>query len=113
MNIPNFWSPLSGDVNQGFINIYNSATSKPEKERTIASKIASYGSQLGTLIDAMEVIIEKNSNVPRNDERIEKFYQLADKIKNIDEYDIVLEKLNHLKRCSPEKYSDIVRQLDE
>ncbi len=113
MNIQDFWFPLSGDINQGFINIYNSATSKPEKEREIATKVASYGSQLGTLIDAMEVIIGKDFDNLKKDERIGKFYQLSDKIKNISEYDKILKKLNHLKLSAPEKYNDIVRQLDE
>lgn len=113
MYIPNFWAPLSGDVNQGFINIYNSATSNPAKERKIATEVASYGSQLGTIIDALSAVIEKNSGSKKQDERIKKFNQLADKINNMGEYDSILEKLNHLKHYDPDRYRKIISQLDE
>jgi hypothetical protein len=68
-------APLSGDVTQainpwswwlgslsqqtGFININAAASGDPRLERRIVEEIASYGRQLGWIIEALEVLIER------------------------------------------------------
>ena len=65
--------PLSGDVNQwfraiwepwtnwmgqlGFVNINIGATSAPDVEEQIVTQVASYGSQIGRIADALDVLI--------------------------------------------------------
>ncbi|MDX6644716.1 MAG: hypothetical protein QOK40_443, partial [Miltoncostaeaceae bacterium] len=67
--------PLSGDVTQainpwswwlgslsqqtGFININAVESGNPALERRIIEEVASYGRQLGWIIEAMEVLIER------------------------------------------------------
>jgi hypothetical protein len=64
-------APLSGDVSQdietslirsfgeqlGFININASQAGDPELERRIVEQVASYGRQLGRVLDALDVLI--------------------------------------------------------
>ncbi len=64
-------APLSGDVTQtieaalaramanqvGLINISSQASGNPDLERQITDRVASYGRQLGRLLDAVEVLI--------------------------------------------------------
>jgi hypothetical protein len=64
--------PLSGDVTQainpwtwwirgsqqaGFININTSRTDDPDLERRIVENVASYGRQLGRLVEAVQVLV--------------------------------------------------------
>lgn len=67
--------PLSGDVSQvinpwawwirslsqqtGFININAVASGDPGLERRIVEEVASYGRQLGWIVDAMEVLVAR------------------------------------------------------
>ena len=65
-----FFSPLSGPVMQwfdwirnqgaqlGFINIYNASSAHPETEQRIVEDVASYGRQLGRVIDALRVLVD-------------------------------------------------------
>jgi hypothetical protein len=67
--------PLSGDVNQaidtslvrgsgdqlGFININTSRAGDPELERRIVAEVASYGRQLGRVLDALHVLIRNDA----------------------------------------------------
>src|SRR3954452_5545358 len=64
-------APLSGDVSQdiqtslvrsagdqlGFININTSRSADPELERRIVTEVASYGRQLGRILDAVAVLV--------------------------------------------------------
>jgi hypothetical protein len=63
-------APLSGDVTQdvetslirsigdlGFININTSRAGDPDLERRITGQVASYGRQLGRMLDAVDVLI--------------------------------------------------------
>jgi hypothetical protein len=65
--------PLSGDVTQafeaswfrslgdqlGFININTARAGDPELERRITEQVASYGRQLGRVLDALDVLIRR------------------------------------------------------
>ena len=67
-------APLSGDVTQaidpslvrgigdqlGFININTSGSGDPELERRIVEQVASYGRQLGRVLDALDVLIRRD-----------------------------------------------------
>jgi hypothetical protein len=73
--MPELKFPLSGDVTQffksiwqpwttfmgqlGFININVGATSAPDIETHIVNNVASYGSQIGRIADALDVLVEK------------------------------------------------------
>ena len=68
-------APLSGDVTQaidtslvrgigdqlGFININTSRSGDPELERRIVEQVASYGRQLGRVLDALDVLIRRDA----------------------------------------------------
>ena len=68
-------APLSGDVTQaidtslvrsigdqlGFININTSGSGDPELERRIVEQVASYGRQLGRVLDALDVLIRRDA----------------------------------------------------
>src|SRR3954447_16171180 len=67
-------APLSGDVSQdiqtslvrsagdqlGFININTTQSANPELERRIVTEVASYGRQLGRILDAVAVLIRRS-----------------------------------------------------
>lgn len=75
-------APLSGDVTQaidtslvrsigdqlGFININTSGAGDPELERRIVEQVASYGRQLGQVLDALDVLIRRAGSEPRSPE---------------------------------------------
>ena len=78
-------APLSGDVTQaidtslvrgigdqlGFININTSQAGDPALERRIVEEVASYGRQLGRLLDAVDVLIRRDTpgKLTRGDQR--------------------------------------------
>jgi hypothetical protein len=65
-----FFFPLSGAVTQwfdwirnqgaqlGFINVYNASSAHPEAEQRIIEDVASYGRQLGRVIDALRILVD-------------------------------------------------------
>jgi hypothetical protein len=91
--------PLSGDVWQainpwswwlestgqqvGFINIYQTEAGDPEQEREIVENVASYGKQLGRIMDALTVVLRHESfSSLEPDEELAKrrFLEMADEI---------------------------------
>jgi len=54
-------APLSGDVTQAidtsFIRVSGAAAGNPDLERQIVEHVASYGRQLGRILDALDVLI--------------------------------------------------------
>jgi hypothetical protein len=78
-------APLSGDVAQaietslvrslgeqfGLINISTTRAGDPELERRITQEVASYGRQLGTVLDAVDALIrhQRGETLPPDDER--------------------------------------------
>jgi hypothetical protein len=79
------FGPLSGDVTQtidptlfravgdqvGFINVNTSAAGDPALERRITEQVASYGRQLGRILDAVDVLLRHTdlSYLPPEDQR--------------------------------------------
>jgi hypothetical protein len=91
--------PLSGDVWQainpwswwlestgqqvGFINIYRTEAGDPGQEREIVENVASYGKQLGRIMDALTVVLRHESfSSLEPDEELAKrrFLEMADEI---------------------------------
>lgn len=70
-----FRAPLSGDVTQaidtslirsigdqlGFININETSTADPALEHRIVTQVASYGRQLGRLVEAVDVLVRRQA----------------------------------------------------
>ncbi|MGH3701865.1 MAG: hypothetical protein ACRDQY_20905 [Pseudonocardiaceae bacterium] len=58
-------APLSGDVTQdiaptiGLFNINNTRSGDPELEQRIITQVASYGRQLGRLVEAVDVLAQQ------------------------------------------------------
>jgi hypothetical protein len=97
--------PLSGDVTQainpfswwirsgqqaGFVNINLSRTGDPDLERRIVEEVASYGRQLGRIVEALDVVVAR---LPADgytaDERdaLRAFSELAGRIAAVKEQD--------------------------
>ena len=91
--------PLSGSVNQainpwswwfkftgqqvGFINVYEMESSDSEQERRIVEEVASYGKQLGRIVEALSVMLRHERFTDLNpDEKLAKrqFVEMADQI---------------------------------
>jgi hypothetical protein len=95
--------PLSGDVSQainpftwwirgsqqtGFININTSRTDNPELERRIVEDVASYGRQLGRIIDALDVLVAHlpaDGRTPDEQDALRAFTDLAGRIATVKE----------------------------
>ncbi len=58
--------PLSGDVTQAidasFIRLTTTSAGNPELERQIVEQVASYGRQLGRVLDALDVLIRQTED---------------------------------------------------
>jgi hypothetical protein len=95
-----FAAPLSGDVAQtidtalfraigdqlGFININTAGAGNPQLERRITEQVASYGRQLGRILDALDVLIRHVdlSDLPPEDARtIAQLVALCDEIEEV------------------------------
>lgn len=98
--------PLSGDVLQtinpwtwwiksmsqsvsqvtGLININNMASADPDKERRIVQDVASYGRQLGRIVDALDVVVGRIEQADdlTGDERIP-LQQFSDLVRQIEQ----------------------------
>src|SRR5215212_9630712 len=91
--------PLSGDVWQainpwswwlestgqqvGFINIYRTEAGDPEQELEIVENVASYGKQLGRIVEALSVVLrhESFSSLGPDEELAkQRFLEMADEI---------------------------------
>jgi hypothetical protein len=91
--------PLSGDVWQainpwswwlestgqqvGFINIYQTEADDPDKELKIVENVASYGKQLGRIVDALSAVLRHGSFSglePEEEVAKQRFLEMADEI---------------------------------
>ena len=66
------WEPVDGIGDQlGFININTAQAGDPALERRIVDDVASYGRQLGRLLDAVDVLIRRDTpgKLTRGDQR--------------------------------------------
>jgi hypothetical protein len=132
--------PLSGDVTQafnpftwwvqggqqvGFVNINASRTEDPELERRIVSDVASYGRQLGRIIDALDVVVAKlpaDQLTAGEQDALRAFSHLAGQIAEVKErqrpapltlarLDRLIDDVQALKRVNSRLYDDMVKRI--
>ena len=124
--------PLSGDVWQainpwswwlestgqqvGFINIYKTEAGDPDKELEIVENVASYGKQLGRIVEALSVVLQHGSfSDLEPDEEVAKqrFLEMADEIAaakgkdmtpTLESADRFLAGMSRLRRQDPRTY---------
>lgn len=124
--------PLSGDVWQainpwswwlestgqqvGFINIYQTEAGDPEQEREIVENVASYGKQLGRIMDALTMVLrhESFSNLEPDEELAKRrFLEMAEEISAVkgdftapsaESVDRLLVGMNRIREQDPEAY---------
>ena len=133
--------PLSGDVWQainpwswwlestgqqvGFINIYRTEAGDPEQELEILENVASYGKQLGRIVEALSVVLrhESFSSLGPDEELAKRrFLEMAEEISAIkgdfsapsaDNIDRLLVGMNRIRQQDPESYRMLRQRLLE
>jgi hypothetical protein len=137
MSNTSFW-PLSGDVMQtwasllksmsqvGLVNIINETNAKdPDLERKIVTESYSYGSQLGRINDALDVLIRKSKSLDGNlasDEQkaIADFSRMVADIAEIkvgglplseDDQDYFIHRMKILRKENLKVFRDVKRHL--
>ena len=134
--------PLSGDVWQainpwswwlestgqqvGFINIYQTEAGDPDKEIEIVENVASYGKQLGRIVEALSVVLRHGSfSDLEPDEELAKqrFLEMADEIAaakgkdmtpSTESVDRFLAGMSRMRKQDPQAYRTLrQRLLDE
>ncbi len=133
--------PFSGDVVQainpwrwwlestgqqvGFINIFEMESSNSERELEIIEEVASYGKQLGRIIETLSVVLRhpQFANLGSEEERAKKdFLEMADEIAAVkggyaastdETTDRFLAGLRHLERRDPGAYEALRGRLLE
>lgn len=131
----NLFAPLSGDVNQtidaalvrtladqlGFVNINTTAAGDPDLERRITEQVASYGRQLGRILDALDVVIrnERFDDAPPEDRHaLEQFKALRAEIEAVkkraaaESIDRLVTEVRTLRR-DPDGNREALRRLRE
>jgi|SoiMetStandDraft_5_1073268.scaffolds.fasta_scaffold111241_2 hypothetical protein len=134
--------PLGGDVTQwirtswikslsdqtGFININNVRAGDPEVERRIIEDVASYGRQLGRIMEALDVVIghlrlgERTDLTADERHALEDFSDLVRQVQmlkgdtspprlTVAELDRMLDDLQALKHQDPPAYQRIAARL--
>lgn len=129
----NLFAPLSGDVNQtidaalvravgdqlGFVNINTTAAGDPDLERRITEQVASYGRQLGRILDALDVVIRNDrldDATPEDRHALEQFGALRTEIEAVknrataEGIDRLVAEVRTLRR-DPEANQDALRRL--
>jgi hypothetical protein len=136
--------PLSGDVTQtinpwtwwntavnqlggqfGLININTMASGDPVLENQIVQNVASYGKQLGRMMEALNVVIAKDLTLstltPKDQETITAFQDMLAQINatkdnhtptlSTTETDRFLDRLMALKTTHPDRYTTLRAQI--
>lgn len=136
--------PLSGDVTQtinpwtwwntavnqlggqfGLININTMASGDPVLENQIVQNVASYGKQLGRMMEALNVVIAKDLTLstltPKDQETITAFQDMLAQINatkdnhtptlSTTETDRFLDRLMTLKTTHPDRYTTLRAQI--
>src|SRR5215212_4621824 len=133
--------PLSGDAWQainpwswwlestgqqvGFINIYRTEAGVPEQELEIVENVASYGKQLGRIVEALSVVLrhESFSSLGPDEELAKRrFLEMAEEISAIkgdfsapsaESVDRLLVGMNRIREQDPESYQMLRQRLFE
>jgi hypothetical protein len=131
-----FW-PFSGDVTQawatmlrsmsqvGLVNVINETKSgDPELERKIVTEGFSYGSQLGRIIDAVDVLVrqakEPGAKTKADEKAFEDFSEMATKVAGIKsglplsdtDLDEFVRRMEAHKQENPQAYEKVRQQID-
>lgn len=80
------WQPWTNWMGQlGLVNINVGATAAPQVEQHIVSDVASYGSQIGRIADALEVLVAQQLADPSrlSVEQIGKFTAFLDQLRDV------------------------------
>jgi hypothetical protein len=106
----------------GFININTSRAGDPELERRITEQVASYGRQLGKILDALDVPIRADSrpDLRRKDDqaKLEELQSLRAEVEAVkartaaDRLDQLVSDVRAL-RADPDANADALRRLRE
>jgi hypothetical protein len=122
----NPWSFWNNSFSQfGLININYTASRDPQMEKTIITNVASYGRQLGRIMDVLNLLIEKDLDgatlTPSQQEKLDSYTDMATKIASakqgkpldlsVHEAEEFIKKLASLKTNQPETYGQIVAKL--
>jgi hypothetical protein len=106
-------------------SIYRTEAGDPEQEREIVENVASYGKQLGRIIDALTVVLRHESFSSLGpDEELAKsrFLEMADEISAIkgdfsapsaENVDRLLVGMNRIRQQDPESYRMLRQRLLE
>jgi len=128
-------APFSGDVTEsidaafvrtmadqlGFININTLRAGDPELERQITEQVASYGRQLGQILDALDVLIRADSRPalpPEDWQALAKLQSLRVEVEAVkaraaaDRLDQLVSDVRAL-RADPDANADALRRLRE
>lgn len=129
--------PLSGDVTQainpftwwinggqqaGFININASRTDDPALERRIVRDVASYGRQLGRIIEALDVLVARQPTealTAAEQDALRAFTRLAGEIAAIKDrspltlsrVDAMIADVRQLERTDPDLHRELVARI--
>jgi hypothetical protein len=127
--------PLSGDVTQafnpfqwwgqqaGFININNTRTDDPAMERRIVEQVASYGRQLGRIVDALDVLVARQPDTDLSAaerDALRAFTKMAREIDaakggpqpvTLARVDALIDGVRDLARTDPELHREVVDRI--
>src|SRR5215208_4128282 len=133
--------PLSGNVTQtinpwswwfkftgnqvGFINVYEMQSSDSEQERKIVEEVASYGKQLGRIVDALSVVLRHEHFTdlhPDQERAMKRFLEMADRISALKgditapseaSVDRFLVRMSRIRQQDPQAYRMLRQRLLE
>jgi hypothetical protein len=133
--------PLSGNVTQainpwswwfkftgnqvGFINVYEMQSSDSEQERKIVEEVASYGKQLGRIVEALSAVLrhERFTESHLDEEpAIKRFLEMADQISALKgdvtapseaSVDRFLARMSRIRQQDPQSYRMLRQKLLE
>jgi hypothetical protein len=109
----------------GFININATHTADPEMERRIVENVASYGSQLGRIVEALDVVVSRVSTdnlTAGEQDALRAFSGLADRIAAVKDgdgraeltlarLDRLIEDVQALERTDSGAHQQMVRRI--
>ena len=104
----------------GFINVNKMQSTNKELERDIIENVASYGMQLGQIIDALSVVIEKLDLNVEAYPALRKFNAMAEEIEGVkrnyfestkENIDRFIDTIMSLKESDPATYKEVLDRL--
>jgi hypothetical protein len=140
MTTDSWRGPFSGDVTQainpwswwirgsqqaGFININTSRTDDPDMERRIVENVASYGRQLGRIVEVVQVLVAQlptGELTPAERDAVRSFTEMAERIAAVKDaaaaapptvakLDRFIADIEGLRSTDPDRYRDLVDRI--